>query len=137
MAQSVFSSITVFGVHPDVPVRAFFMPKAKQTAHVSAHSTVHNISSIRQNGPYRQNFMRHPLSISWCTLTAYHFLSNTGNFLVCSRSFWLPLLQRKKEPFGSFFPVLFQNKQQRHFEASLCGYAVQTVLLKTEALACV
>ena len=44
----------------------------------------------------------------------------------------------KKEPFGSFFiPVLFQNKQQRHFEASLCGYAVQTVLLKTEALACV
>ena len=43
----------------------------------------------------------------------------------------------KKEPFGSFFPVLFQNKQQRHFEASLCGYAVQTVLLKTEALASV
>ena len=103
MAQSVFSSITVFGVHPDVPVRAFFMPKAKQTAHVSAHSTVHNISSIRQNGPYRQNFMRHPLSISWCTLTAYHFLSNTGNFLVCSRSFWFPLPQRKKEPKGSFF----------------------------------
>lgn len=103
MAQSVFSSITVFGVHPDVPVRAFFMPKAKQTAHVSAHSTVHNISSIRQNGPYRQNFMRHPLSISWCTLTAYHFLSNTGNFLVCSRSFWLPLLQRKKSLSALFF----------------------------------
>lgn len=103
MAQSVFSSITVFGVHPDVPVRAFFMPKAKQTAHVSAHSTVHNISSIRQNGPYRQNFMRHPLSISWCTLTAYHFLSNTGNFLVCSRSFWFPLLQRKKSRKALFF----------------------------------
>ena len=46
-------------------------------------------------------------------------------------------IEIKKEPFGSFFPVLFQNKQQRHFEASLCGYAVQTVLLKTEALTCV
>ncbi len=120
MAQSVFSSITVFGVHPDVPVRAFFMPKAKQTAHVSAHSTVHNISSIRQNGPYRQNFMRHPLSISWCTLTAYHFLSNTGNFLVCSRSFWLPLLQRKKEPFGSFF--LWANRECSIKKMSVKGY---------------
>ena len=44
----------------------------------------------------------------------------------------------QKRAFRLFFlPVLFQNKQQRHFETSLCGYAVQTVLLKTEALACV
>ncbi len=120
MAQSVFSSITVFGVHPDVPVRAFFMPKAKQTAHVSAHSTVHNISSIRQNGPYRQNFMRHPLSISWCTLTAYHFLSNTGNFLVCSRSFWLPLLQRKKSLSALFF--LWANRECSIKKMSVKGY---------------
>lgn len=84
------------------------------------HSTVHNISSIRQNGPYRQNFMRHPLSISWCTLTAYHFLSNTGNFLVCSRSFWLPLLQRKKEPKGSFF--LWANRECSIKKMSVKGY---------------
>ena len=46
-------------------------------------------------------------------------------------------LQQKRAFRLFFLPVLFQNKQQRHFETSLCGYAVQTVLLKTKALACV